>query len=306
MTIIEQTVIPKSPARRSEDGIVATADFIAVIDGSTSKSTVCCHRRYRGDGPLGLFRDYSNGEQAMLIVAACIRRMKRDASCHQFCREATAAVRSYYKRDKLEHLARHPEDRLTASCIVFSRLRREIWMVGDCQALLWRKGENMGGAGGRGGEGGRGGAGGRGGESSFILLDNPKPSEQELAAMRAAIITSSPEPWDHFLSDDTARKAIIPRMLETMRQQNNGYSVIDGFPVDETHVKTFTLDLKPWEIVLASDGYPFLCPTLDESERRLAWQREHDPLNIGEFKATKAFVRGNNSFDDRSYIRFVV
>ena len=124
--------------------------------------------------------------------------------------------------------------------------------------------------------------------------------------MRAAIITSSPKPWEHFLYDDTARKAVIPRMLETMQQQNNGYSVIDGFPVDEAHVKTFTLDFQPWEVVLASDGYPFLCPTLAESERRLAWQRENDPLNIGEFKATKAFAEGNNSFDDRSYIRFEV
>ena len=40
MEIIEQTVVPKNPAKRSEDGIVVTPDFIAVIDGSTSKSRV--------------------------------------------------------------------------------------------------------------------------------------------------------------------------------------------------------------------------------------------------------------------------
>ena len=124
--------------------------------------------------------------------------------------------------------------------------------------------------------------------------------------MRAEIIKCSPKPWEHYLRDDTARDAIIPRMLETMQQQNNGYSVIDGFPVDEAHVKVVTLDFQPWEIVLASDGYPFLYPTLAQSEQRLAWQRENDPLNIGEFKATKAFAEGNNSFDDRAYIRFAV
>ena len=47
-------------------------------------------------------------------------------------------------------------------------------------------------------------------------------------------------------------------------------------------------------------------PTLKESESLLAHQRETDPLNIGQFKATKAFVQGNNSFDDRTYIRFEV
>lgn len=272
--------------------MVVTPDFVAVIDGSTSKSTMRCHRRYHGGGPLGLFRDHSNGEQAMLVVADVIRRMKKGASCHQFCKEATAALRSYYRRGLLEHLATHPEDRLAASCIVFSRLRREIWMIGDCQGLVVRKPE---------GEGG-----GAQGPCEPVRLENPKPSEQELAAMRAQIIMDSPRPWDHFLDDDTARKAILPRMLQTMRQQNNGYSVIDGFPVDEAHVKVLTLDMHPWEVVLATDGYPFLCPTLAQAEERLRWQRDNDPLNIGAFKATKAFAHGSDSFDDRAYIRFVV
>ena len=46
--------------------------------------------------------------------------------------------------------------------------------------------------------------------------------------------------------------------------------------------------------------------TLAESEERLAWQKQNDPFNIGDFKATKGFMNGNNSFDDRSYIRFKV
>jgi glycerophosphoryl diester phosphodiesterase len=91
-----------------------------------------------------------------------------------------------------------------------------------------------------------------------------------------------------------------------MKQQNISYSVIDGFNIPEQYVRIVTLDFQPWEIVLASDGYPFLCPTLQESEEKLDWQRQNDPLNIGEFKATKAFTKGNNSFDDRSYIRFKV
>ena len=277
MTIIEQTLVPKSQKRRSEDGIVVTPDFIAVIDGSTSKSTRRCHRELS-------LRRHSNGELAMLTVTAVIRKMKGNVSCQQFCSLATAALRSRYIEDLLPHLAEHPEDRLAASCIVFSRLRREIWMIGDCQGLVGNASERC----------------------EMVLLENPKPSEQELAEQRAALITASPKPWDHFLTHDTAREAIIPRMLETMKQQNNGYSVIDGFPVDMAHVKTFTLDFRPWEIVLASDGYPFLCPTLAESEERLAWQRENDPLNIGQFKATKAFTPGSNSFDDRAYIRFTV
>ncbi|MBO4811083.1 MAG: hypothetical protein J5552_05895 [Prevotella sp.] len=270
MTIIEQALVAKNPSKRSEDGIVATADFVAVVDGSTSKSLVRCHRDFA-------LRSRSNGELAMLIVSACIKKLPANSSCHQFCQKATNAIRSKYKKSMLDHLASHPEDRLTASCIVFSRLRREIWMIGDCQCLV---GDNY--------------------------FDNPKPYEQELAERRAEIITASPKPWDHFLDNDTARAAIIPRMKETIQQQNKTYSVIDGFPVAEKHVRIITLDFQPWQVVLASDGYPFLCPTLAESESRLEAQRLNDPLNIGAFKATKAFAAGNNSFDDRAYVRFTV
>jgi len=222
----------------------------------------------------------------MEIVSSFIKKSKKDISCHQFCTGASAAIAKHYRKSQLQHLFGHPEERLTASCIVFSRVRREIWMIGDCQCLLIPSpiGQET--------------------VSKPQYFDNPKPYEQELAEQRAAIINASPLPHDHFLTDDTARKAIIPRMLETMKNQNKTYAVIDGFLIPEQHVRILTLDFQPWEIVLASDGYPFLEPTLEASESRLAHQRETDPLNIGEFKATKAFAEGYNSFDDRAYIRF--
>ena len=60
------------------------------------------------------------------------------------------------------------------------------------------------------------------------------------------------------------------------------------------------------EIVLASDGYPFLMPTLQESEERLADLLRDDPLCISIYKASKGLMQGNKSFDDRSYVRFTV
>ena len=224
----------------------------------------------------------------MRLVSKYIRKMPKTITCQEFCAGVTRYIRKHYKSSQLSALEAHPEDCLTASVIIFSRLNREIWMIGDCQALLTPLSLPA----------------SPSGES--IYLDNPKPYEQELADQRAAIIMDSPLPHDHFLDDDTARQAIIPRMLETMQQQNKTYSVVDGFPIDKRHVRIVPLDLQPWEIVLASDGYPFLCPTLAESEARLEEQKHHDPLNIGTFRATKAFMRGNNSFDDRAYIRFTV
>ena len=124
MNIIEQQIVAKNPRKGCEDGIVVTPDFIAVIDGSTSKS------RYRHS----LWR--SNGRQAMRIVSRYIRRMPANTTSEQFLTGVTAAVRRHYRRSMLERLAEHPEDRLTCSVIVYSRLCREVWMAGDCQCLI--------------------------------------------------------------------------------------------------------------------------------------------------------------------------
>lgn len=217
----------------------------------------------------------------MQLTAHYIRRMPKDTTCEGFLRGVTAYIRKHYKKSMLPRLAEHPEDRLTCSAIVFSRLNREIWMVGDCQCLI--NGE---------------------------LFDNPKPAEAELAAMRAEEVKrllAEGMTQDELLCNDIARQVMIPRMVESMKQQNITYSVIDGFPIARQAIKIIPLDFRPWDIVLASDGYPTLCPTLEESEQKLQEQREKDPLNIGpDFQATKAFHPDYNSFDDRSYLRLKV
>lgn len=57
------------------------------------------------------------------------------------------------------------------------------------------------------------------------------------------------------------------------------------------------------EIVLASDGYPVLCPTLEASEAALWALAERDPLMIGDYAGCRAFPAGEGSFDDRTFLR---
>lgn len=270
MKIIEQSIIPKSPAKKSEDGLVITNDFIAVIDGSTSKTL----RKY--------IPWMSNGRYAMQLISRYIRRMPADTSCHQFCVGVTRMIRRHYRfRFPVSRMAEHPEERLCASVILYSRLRREVWLVGDCQCLI-------------------------GGE----FFDNPKPYEAHLAELRGQrvreLLAEGVAQSALLEAYDPAREVMIPTMLQVMHNQNKTFAVVDGFPIPEDKVPVITLGFQPIEIVFASDGYPFLEPTLAESERRLDQQRRNDPLNIGSFKATKAFVEGNNSFDDRTYVRFTV
>lgn len=58
--------------------------------------------------------------------------------------------------------------------------------------------------------------------------------------------------------------------------------------------------------MLASDGYPILKATLQESEESLARHLADDPQNIKEYVATKGLVEGNLSFDDRAYVRLTI
>ena len=281
MKIIESSIIGKKSQEACEDGMVVTDDFIAVIDGSTSKT------------PKHLNPDMKNGRYAMMLISEYIREeLKADASVDDFCQGVTAYIynKVYEKLGVEEQLKEHPEERLTASAILYSRTRNEVWMVGDCQAIIDGK-----------------------------LYENGKPYEQEIARKRVELIEQG-------LSPAEARKQIEPLLIEAMLSgQNQTYTVIDGFPIYQEGVKVVALKMKsasssievyfqeqtkpissPNEVVLASDGYPFLKPTLAASEAALAEQIANDPQNIHSFIATKGIVEGNKSFDDRTYIRFSV
>ena len=280
MKIIESSIIGKKSQEACEDGMVITDDFIAVIDGSTSKT------------PKHLNPDMKNGRYAMMLISEYIREeLKADASVDDFCQGVTAYIynKVYEKLGVEERLKEHPEERLTASAILYSRTRNEVWMVGDCQAIIDGK-----------------------------LYENGKPYEEEIARKRVELIEQG-------LSPAEARKQIEPLLIEAMLSgQNQNYTVIDGFPIYREGVKVVALKTKPVsssietyfqeqmkpvsslnEVVLASDGYPFLKPTLAASEASLAEQIANDPQNIRFFIATKGIVEGNKSFDDRTYIRFV-
>lgn len=290
MMIIESKIVGKKSQESCEDGMVITDDFIAVIDGSTSKT------------PKHLNPDMKNGKYAMMLISEYIREeLKADASVDDFCQGVTAYIynKLYEKLGVEERLKEHPEERLTASAILYSRTRNEVWMVGDCQAIIDGK-----------------------------LYENGKPYEQEIARKRVELIEQG-------LSPAKARKQIEPLLIEAMLSgQNQDYTVIDGFPIYREGVKVLsvsdscsvqdsvpasdsvpcsdsvsasgTIFVSSSEIVLASDGYPFLKPTLAASEASLAEQIANDPQNIHSFIATKGIIEGNKSFDDRTYIRFSV
>ena len=277
MKVIESKIEGKKSPESCEDGLVVTADFIAVIDGSTSKT------------PHHLSPDMKNGRYAMVLISEYIQHeLKPESTVEDFCEGVTSYIynKVYRQQGIEEQMQAHPEERLTASAILYSKAKNEVWMVGDCQAIIDGK-----------------------------LYENNKPFEDIVARSRVELIRQGFTPQE-------ARKTIEPLLIQAMLEgQNKTYTVIDGFPIYQKGVKVVSLNapqknvetdvadslpLPTKEIVLASDGYPFLKPTLTESEEALAHLLAYDPQCTHEFIATKGIVVGNKSFDDRTYIRFQI
>lgn len=277
MKVIESKIEGKKSPESCEDGLVVTADFIAVIDGSTSKT------------PHHLSPDMKNGRYAMVLISEYIQHeLKPESTVEDFCEGVTSYIynKVYRQQGIEEQMQAHPEERLTASAILYSKAKNEVWMVGDCQAIIDGK-----------------------------LYENNKPFEDIVARRRVELIRQGFTPQE-------ARKTIEPLLIQAMLEgQNKTYTVIDGFPIYQKGVKVVSLNapqknvetdvadslpLPTKEIVLASDGYPFLKPTLTESEEALAHLLAYDPQCTHEFIATKGIVVGNKSYDDRTYIRFQI
>ena len=277
MKVIESKIEGKKSPESCEDGLVVTADFIAVIDGSTSKT------------PHHLSPDMKNGRYAMVLISEYIQHeLKPESTVENFCEGVTSYIynKVYRQQGIEEQMQAHPEERITASAILYSKAKNEVWMVGDCQAIIDGK-----------------------------LYENNKPFEDIVARRRVELIRQGFTPQE-------ARKTIEPLLIQAMLEgQNKTYTVIDGFPIYQKGVKVVSLNapqknvetdvadslpLPTKEIVLASDGYPFLKPTLTESEEALAHLLAYDPQCTHEFIATKGILVGNKSFDDRTYIRFQI
>lgn len=269
MEIIEQKIVGKRNDSQPscEDGIAVNENFIAVIDGSTSKTN------FR-------FNPYmSNGRYCMMLILRYIYDMPKNITLREFCEGITSYIHSYYGTNEYD-LRLHPEKRLCASAVIYSRYYSEIWMIGDCQCMV-----------------------------DGQLHSNRKPSEQIVAEKRAKLFMKMANNHPDMIQDgnlvkDYARKAILPDLIKAMEDENKTYAVIDGFPIFTDGVRTIKLNSGEHQVVLASDGYPFLCNTLHKSESKLKKQLATDPYNIKSFLATKGLMAGNVSFDDRAYIRF--
>lgn len=264
-----------------EDNFVVTDYFAAVVDGSTGKGTM----RYMEE---------STGHAASAaIINAVSTMLSPDSSISDAIGLFTEIIG--HKYDELgvrDMVGKCPENRITASAVIYSSRRQEIWMIGDCQCLV-----------------------------DGLLHTNCKKIDSVLSETRALYIQlMQPDFYSKYIDCaestlkfdasemDLGREYILPLLRKQCALQNAAqnveyaYGVIDG--IGSPLLFSKVIDVRESsDLVLATDGYPVLYPTLEESEKALAELLRADPMMIYKFKSTKGMTKGLLSFDDRAYLR---
>ena len=212
--------------------------------------------------------------------------LAEEAGMEEAAVRLTQAIADVYEANGIkEKVKSEPENRLTCSAVIWSNRRREIWMFGDCRCRV--KGRTF---------------------------TNPKKVDDVLAGIRSDVLrylTAHGHSVEELQTRDIGREMIFDALRDQCAFQNAEsvnpyrYTVLDGFRVDPQTVPVVRAG-EATEIVLATDGYPVLYDTLAETEACLRETLKNDPLCFNSNPATKGVMKGNESFDDRTYLRLAI
>jgi hypothetical protein len=271
MRVLDSFIAPKSKrADKCEDGIAVTEHFAAVVDGATDKG----NRKYGGLTP---------GRYAMQVCIEAIYSLDPYSDTKSAIRHLTGHLASKLPSDT------PPDEGPTAAAAIYSAHRREIWQIGD--VAFWHAGVSD--------DVGR----------PIKLID--RYAAEIRAAVLCAYLSNGENP-EQLARSDPGRAAIHSILVGQSVFRNNpgankwAYAALDGRPIDPDLVVVHPVPKEIDTIVLASDGYPSILPTLQASEQLLAKLLRQDPLCIGPLLGTKGVMAGNQSFDDRSYLRIAI
>lgn len=276
MKLLEKNLIGKRKDQElCEDGIFFNAHFAAVIDGCSS------HK-----GPL--HEGKSSGVIAKDLILNVLEKLPPRSTMQEAFFALNAAFLLWYEQLGLGEVMRaDPSKRCAAYVAMVSKARREIWILGDCQARL-----------------------------DDQVYTSHKPIDTLMENLRSLYIevelqcgksegeiSRNLEPIQEMLAKHMAFQSLFQN---SQLQTSFSYFVLDGFFTNFAAVQVVKLEGPNKDIAIASDGYPLLLSSLQASEEKLASLLAKDPLCFRENRSTKGLVEGNSSFDDRCYLRVVV
>lgn len=269
MHILERFVAAKTgDPLECEDVIAVTPHFAAIFDGASGSGGQAC----RGGGRI-----------AAQTAAAALRNLPAESEGRfaiDYISERLALLNSRNQKRLLPAGC----DRPRTCAVIFSSQRREIWRVGD---------------------------------SAFAIDADVYTRRTDIdaavygarAAYLYAMLAAGHE-LDRLRAIDPS-KPIISSILRIQPALVNvespfGYGALDGSRVPARYVEVYPLPVNVKTITFASDGYPELCPTLNEAEERLRRVAAEDPLCIRLVLSPEPILPGRTAYDDRAWLRLAM
>lgn len=267
MKLLQAFVRGKKSETACEDGYVFGEHYAAVVDGVTSKSKQ-------------LFYGKTPGRIGMEVLCREIPLLEENLTMEQAAAQLSLALRRERERMAQEHAVTLP-DYPRACAAVYSRARREVWLIGDCRCSI-----------------------------NGTVHTNTKKIDDILAGLRSFVLQcealSGKEEMD-IATEDPGRQAILPFLQKQALFENRkgafGYPVLNGEPVLTEQVAVIPVPAGSC-VTLSSDGYPVLRESLEKSETALQEILARDPFCYKENLQTKGIQSGNASYDDRCYLQF--
>ena len=309
MKIIESFIRDKYPDQSlCEDGIFIGTRIAAVVDGATAHGKLLWKGGSSGHFAKEVLIEYlreNEEELAGLSAEECLLRLND-----------VLAEKGEEVHPGKKAIVEYPR----ASVILFNSEAGEVWSYGDCQCMIggawhrdvkevdrlmselravvvWSDARERAAT----------------GQESEGALKGASTGEAKVASEGAPEGTSAGEAKvvpdsERIAQHDVGREAVVTFIERQYWFENAagpfGFPVLNGVNFAAEMVKVWPVP-DGAEVVLASDGYPELCGTLAESEKRLREVIEEDPLCIGRNAGTKGIMKGMESFDDRAFVRVV-
>ena len=268
MKLLEQFLCGKeNRIDTCEDGIVIGEHLIAVIDGVTAKG---CR----------LWDEKTSGCYAKCVLEQYLKQDVGRKGYDELLEDLDLILHEIVSKEPDDF---PPEEYPRASIIIYNDYYNEIWSYGDCQCMI-----------------------------NETIYNHSKEIDVLNAGLRAfclEYLISHGHDINDLKRNDLGRENIEQYLLMQFSFENKrgmfGYPVLNGMGIEASMIKRYAVT-KGDRVILATDGYPVLRGTLEESEKELAYIIENDPLCFRLYRSTKGIKQGNSSFDDRAFCSFIV
>lgn len=247
----------------NEDAWLVTKDLAAVIDGA-------------GDIHGRTYRGKTWGRLATDCLAGAVRLLSPSSAADE------AFLELHHELQTMS--ADLPPDMRkgstpAASIVIYNHVQRQVWRVGDTNFLL-------------------------GGDDHAVRTAFDDIQVELKRLVFEAVVPDNPDQ----LRPDEDLDLILrilhnyqPGLQNPSQPGSYAFSILDGNR-PPLRVEQFSVPQDASLLILASDGYPRLFPTLKETEQFLYKVRTQDPLLTGRFAQAK-LPRQPGAWDDRTYLR---